>query len=223
VEPPASAAEMEPPASEAEVEPPASEAEVEPPASEAEAEPPASEAEVEPPASALVLEADADMPAAVKVEGEDVSALGAEQLVLQDMEVDSASPGSSPKRRRESHGAGAVSADKPAVPPVKLEDVGYDYATVSFKQGLQLREKLGEAETPISFFETIEADQSSAEAAACRFVDLLALHMKGAVSLEQDSPFADIIVGRGSDWNAWCEDASRGVKRESRDADSALG
>eukprot|EP00441_Pelagodinium_beii_P025255 CAMPEP_0197658044 /NCGR_PEP_ID=MMETSP1338-20131121/44995_1 /TAXON_ID=43686 ORGANISM="Pelagodinium beii, Strain RCC1491" /NCGR_SAMPLE_ID=MMETSP1338 /ASSEMBLY_ACC=CAM_ASM_000754 /LENGTH=808 /DNA_ID=CAMNT_0043234543 /DNA_START=24 /DNA_END=2450 /DNA_ORIENTATION=- len=240
VEPTASEAEMEPPASEAEVEPPASEAEVEPPASEAEVEA-ATDAEVE-----VLAAADAEAAvtapsvAAVKVEGEEASEVPAfgvdEELVapgrMEALQVPPeaglspdpsasnavvAMEAASPKRPRLAPATGgATSPDQPAVQVKLEEEIGVDYATVSYKQGLELRETLGEAST-LSFLGTVEAE-GSAEAAACRFVNLLALHIKGAVSLEQESAYADITIGRGSDWTAWCQEDLRGVKREASDA-----
>jgi len=94
------------------------------------------------------------------------------------------------------------------------EDVEVDFDKVSAKQGRELRTLLLEDST-LSFLDFCDLDHCNAEAAACRFVDLLSLHMTGAVSLKQDTPYEDIAVVRGTSWEAWCEESKRGTKRES--------
>mmetsp|Transcript_73748 Transcript_73748/g.163022 ORF Transcript_73748/g.163022 Transcript_73748/m.163022 type:complete len:122 (+) Transcript_73748:235-600(+) len=63
----------------------------------------------------------------------------------------------------------------------------------------------GVAAEGVSFLDLCAGPPGGAEAAAARFLGLLSLHMEGAVSLDQDEPYGDIIVGRGPTWPAWCE------------------
>eukprot|EP00930_Biecheleria_cincta_P034967 TRINITY_DN24098_c0_g1_i1.p1 TRINITY_DN24098_c0_g1~~TRINITY_DN24098_c0_g1_i1.p1 ORF type:complete len:765 (-),score=148.47 TRINITY_DN24098_c0_g1_i1:69-2363(-) len=108
-----------------------------------------------------------------------------------------------------------------AVEHVKVEEgESVDYATISVKQGCQLRESLNAArdEDALSFLQLVDSDHNSAEAAACRFVDLLSLHMGGVVSLKQEEPYADISISKGRTFEAWSDDYDRrGVKREASD------
>eukprot|EP00437_Effrenium_voratum_P002099 CAMPEP_0181427626 /NCGR_PEP_ID=MMETSP1110-20121109/16267_1 /TAXON_ID=174948 /ORGANISM="Symbiodinium sp., Strain CCMP421" /LENGTH=720 /DNA_ID=CAMNT_0023550841 /DNA_START=62 /DNA_END=2224 /DNA_ORIENTATION=- len=133
---------------------------------------------------------------------------------LVDEEVPSLPPA---KRQAQQNSGGDLVAIK--VPQefaeVKVEeDVEVDFDKVSAKQGRELRTSLLEDST-LSFLDLCDLDHCSAEAAACRFVDLLSLHMTGAVSLKQDKPYEDIAVVRGTSWEAWCEESKRGTKRES--------
>ncbi|CAE7303947.1 unnamed protein product [Symbiodinium pilosum] len=94
------------------------------------------------------------------------------------------------------------------------EDAEIDLDKVSSKQGRELRASLPE-DASLSFLDMCDLDHCSAEDAACRFVDLLALHMNCAVSLQQDEPYADIAIFRGNVWEAWGDESRRGAKRES--------
>jgi len=96
---------------------------------------------------------------------------------------------------------------------VKLEaEENLDSVAVSAEQARQLREALapeGEAAS-VSFLGLCDTTSLSCAEAARRFVDLLALHMEGAVSLDQEEPYGDISVGKGPDWHAWKEAGLRG-------------
>lgn len=91
------------------------------------------------------------------------------------------------------------------------ERIEVDLNKVSAKQGRELRASLHE-DNALSFLGLCAA--CTAEAAACRFVDLLSLHMNGVVSLEQAKPYGDISIARGDEWKEWCDESKRGVKRE---------
>lgn len=235
IEPPASETEMEiPRPSDAEAE--ASEAEL-PRASDAEGRVSDTDAEAYtgpqelPPSEPLDDLGTAVVPAEQADASEDhVDAQGTD-VVISDQPQGPASPSSMPppppkKSRRQSETlvdpvVDPPSISAPAVGQVKLEEgETVDYATISVKQGCQLRESLGAARTDdaLSFLGLCDSDQNSAEAAACRFVDLLSLHMTGVVSLKQDEPYTDISISKGTTWEAWSEDHDRrGVKREATD------
>mmetsp|Transcript_105439 Transcript_105439/g.272962 ORF Transcript_105439/g.272962 Transcript_105439/m.272962 type:complete len:103 (+) Transcript_105439:656-964(+) len=94
---------------------------------------------------------------------------------------------------------------------VKEEMVGSD-AEVSSQdlpsaENLELREELSAnpgAEEGVSFFGLCESPPGGASAAAKRFMNLLVLHMDGAVSLEQEAPYGDILVHQGPSFQtAW--------------------
>mmetsp|Transcript_60762 Transcript_60762/g.113608 ORF Transcript_60762/g.113608 Transcript_60762/m.113608 type:complete len:742 (+) Transcript_60762:43-2268(+) len=121
-----------------------------------------------------------------------------------------------PAKRQAQGNGGQLVPVKVALPQVKQEiDLEVDLDRVSAKQGRELRETLQEDKT-LSFLDLCNPDHCSAEAAACRFVDLLSLHMNGAIFLQQEQPYADIAVLRGQDWQAWCNESKRGMKREPR-------
>ncbi|CAE7227742.1 unnamed protein product [Symbiodinium sp. CCMP2592] len=116
------------------------------------------------------------------------------------------------KRQAQQNGGGDLVAIKvrQEFDEVKTEeDVEVDFDKVSAKQGRELRTSLLEDST-LSFLDLCDLDHCNAEAAACRFVDLLSLHMTGAVSLKQDKPYEDIAVVRGTSWEA-CAVAFEGI------------
>ncbi|CAE7406501.1 RAD21L1 [Symbiodinium natans] len=156
---------------------------------------------------------DSDLPAAVQEEDQ-VPASECEVTVAQVASFESLPPA---KRQAHQNDSGELVAIKVPleITEVKIEEgVEADLDKVSAKQGRELRASLPE-EAALSFLDLCDSDQCSAEAAACRFVDLLSLHMSGAVTLQQDVPYADITVVRGTTWEAWCEESRRGTKRES--------
>jgi len=123
-----------------------------------------------------------------------------------------------PKRQAQEKQGGSV-VPVNVIPPqvqVKEEDehIEVDSNKVSAKQGRELRASLQE-DNAMSFFGLCAAC-CTPEAAACRFVDLLSLHMNGVLSLEQGKPYGDIAITRGVDWEEWCEESKRGIKREAR-------
>lgn len=119
-----------------------------------------------------------------------------------------------PPKRQAQENQGSVVPVKVAPPQVKQEEtIEIDLNKVSAKQGRELRASLEEDNT-LSFLDLCSS--CTAEAAACRFVDLLSLHMSGVVSLEQEKPYGDIAIARGVDWEEWCDESKRGVKREAR-------
>lgn len=76
-----------------------------------------------------------------------------------------------------------------------------EYTAVAQQQDAEIRETLGDgAAAAVSLMDLCENPPKGAEAAACRFVHLLALHMQGVVTLEQAEPYADIAIGRGPQW-----------------------
>jgi len=120
-----------------------------------------------------------------------------------------------PKRQALQDMQGGSVVPMKVVPPqvqVKQEErIEVDLNKVSAKQGRELRASLHE-DNALSFLGLCAA--CTAEAAACRFVDLLSLHMNGVVSLEQAKPYGDISIARGDEWKEWCDESKRGVKRE---------
>jgi len=76
-----------------------------------------------------------------------------------------------------------------------------EYTAVARQQDAEIHEALGDGDAAAaSLMDLCENPPGGAEAAACRFVHLLALHMQGTVTLEQTEPFADIAIGRGPQW-----------------------
>lgn len=109
-------------------------------------------------------------------------------------------PGEPPSRRRrqEEEPEEGAADDYP----------GLDQAAVSREQEAELQAALGGegggggGAAAVSFLELCERPPGGAEAAAQRFLSLLALHMEGAVTVSQEEPYGDILIGRGANWSA---------------------
>ncbi|CAK0826142.1 unnamed protein product [Prorocentrum cordatum] len=106
-------------------------------------------------------------------------------------------PGEPPSRRRRQEEPEEGAAD---------DYPGLEQAAVSREQEAELQAALGgeggSGASAVSFLELCERPPGGAEAAAQRFLSLLALHMEGAVTVSQEEPYGDILIGRGVNWSA---------------------
>eukprot|EP00747_Dinoflagellata_sp_TGD_P104602 gnl/TRDRNA2_/TRDRNA2_169287_c1_seq1.p1 gnl/TRDRNA2_/TRDRNA2_169287_c1~~gnl/TRDRNA2_/TRDRNA2_169287_c1_seq1.p1 ORF type:complete len:165 (-),score=42.16 gnl/TRDRNA2_/TRDRNA2_169287_c1_seq1:92-544(-) len=95
--------------------------------------------------------------------------------------------------------------DLPELPPVRqklqaIQDAGEDAAGVKQLQERQLRQAFERHEAEVSFNELCDGPPGGAEAAALRFISLLAMHTEGLIAVSQAEPFADILIGPGPIW-----------------------
>jgi len=101
-------------------------------------------------------------------------------------------------------------AGLPASEPVKEEPVDMEVASqglssLAKQQGQEIQNLLADAgpDESISFFGLCEQQPpGGAHAAARRFANLMALHMKAAVDLVQEEPFGDISIAQGPSFTA---------------------
>eukprot|EP00929_Paragymnodinium_shiwhaense_P083804 TRINITY_DN44773_c0_g1_i1.p1 TRINITY_DN44773_c0_g1~~TRINITY_DN44773_c0_g1_i1.p1 ORF type:complete len:695 (-),score=161.08 TRINITY_DN44773_c0_g1_i1:47-2131(-) len=94
-------------------------------------------------------------------------------------------------------------AGLPAAPPTPVpEDVEPPLKRVIREQDEQIVDELSESpDAVMSFLSLCRQPPSTAEAAARRFTSILAQHMDGLLSLEQDQPYSDILLRRGPHWH----------------------
>jgi len=102
-------------------------------------------------------------------------------------------------------GVGAlVSPDPPRVRP-RRDRIGdpteQNLAAVAMNQEDRLKRTFDvEPDQEVSFFELCDLPPGGAEAGACRFLNVLSMHMEGIISLDQAEPYEDIILRRGPNW-----------------------
>lgn len=111
-------------------------------------------------------------------------------------------------------------ADEPGVPhegqlapafepevQVKIEAIGEAnkefVAAAVAEQEERVNERLGAApDVEVSFLGLCHEPPSNEEVVAQRFMQLLATHMSGAISVSQEQPYGDILISRGPAWRA---------------------